>query len=639
MIVLVPKTGHIHQNNLTPVAESGATCTEDGYKAHYKCSCGKYFEDASASVEIPDIDAWKAGDGKIAKKGHNYTEQIMDTAHLKTAATKCTEYNIYWYACSVCGANAKDDPNGADKFYTSTEAGEHSFSEKLEDASHLVAGTGTDCQSAKKYYYDCAYCDEIGTTSWTSTTFGAHSFTEQIADDAHFVAGTGANCQDAKEYYYDCALCAEIGTISWVSTEMGDHEFDTTQWGYAEKETGHAHKCKYCTEHDTVQPHTPGAPATEDEDQICTVCLIVLEPATGHICNNHLTKVPAEGASCTVDGNIEYYTCSCGKWYSDATASVEITDKDSVKLPAGHNYGALKPAQPEIHTATELKAGVAAHYHCSACGKYFTEGKVETTLEALTGTTPSHSYGDWKTDTDKHWKECSCGDKKEVTAHSGGTATCEAKAKCSECNTEYGELAEHKYSEATCTAKAKCSVCGDETGELAPHTPGADDGDCTTDITCSTCGTVTAKGADAHTGGTATCTAKAKCSVCEAEYGELAAHTYVDGKCACGATDPNYQPPHEHNFVEGKCECGETDPNYTPETNDPGTDVPGTDTPGTDVPGTDKPEDPDDGLSGGAIAGIVAGSVVVLGGGGFALVWFVIKKKTWAEFLAIFKKG
>ena len=429
---------HICKDHLTPIAESGATCTDDGYKAHYRCTCGKYFEDATASVEIPDIDAWKAGTGKLAAPGHNYTEQIMDAAHLKTAATKCTEYNIYWYACSVCGANAKDDPNAADKFYTSTEAGDHSFSEKLEDASHLVAGTGTDCQNAKKYYYDCAYCDEIGTTSWTSTTFGAHSFTEQIADDAHFVAGTGANCQDAKEYYYDCALCAEIGTISWVSTEMGDHEFDTTQWGYAEKETGHAHKCKYCTEHDTVQPHTPGAPATEDEDQICTVCLIVLEPATGHICNNHLTKVPAEGASCTVDGNIEYYTCSCGKWYSDATASVEITDKESVKLPAGHNYGNLKPAQPEIHTATELKAGVAAHYYCGKCDTYFTEGKVATTLAALTGATPSHNYATqygYK-EADGHADTCSCGAKNTVVAHTPDRA------------------------EATETDAVKCSACG-----------------------------------------------------------------------------------------------------------------------------------------------------------------------------------
>ena len=44
------------------------------------------------------------------------------------------------------------------------------------------------------------------------------------------------------------------------------------------------------------------------------------------------------------------------------------------------------------------------------------------------------------------------------------------------------------------------------------------------------------------------------------------------------------------------------------------------------------------GLPAGAIVGIVIGSVLVVGIGGFALVWFVIKKKTWAEFVAIFKK-
>lgn len=44
------------------------------------------------------------------------------------------------------------------------------------------------------------------------------------------------------------------------------------------------------------------------------------------------------------------------------------------------------------------------------------------------------------------------------------------------------------------------------------------------------------------------------------------------------------------------------------------------------------------GLSGGAIAGIVIGSVVVAGVGGFALVWFVIKKKSFADLVAVFKK-
>lgn len=50
------------------------------------------------------------------------------------------------------------------------------------------------------------------------------------------------------------------------------------------------------------------------------------------------------------------------------------------------------------------------------------------------------------------------------------------------------------------------------------------------------------------------------------------------------------------------------------------------------------PEENNNGLGAGAIVGIVLASVVVAGIGGFALVWFVIKKKSWADFIAIFKK-
>ena len=45
-----------------------------------------------------------------------------------------------------------------------------------------------------------------------------------------------------------------------------------------------------------------------------------------------------------------------------------------------------------------------------------------------------------------------------------------------------------------------------------------------------------------------------------------------------------------------------------------------------------------DGLSGGAIAGIAVGSVAVAGLGGFSLFWFVIKKKKFADLIALFKK-
>ena len=46
-----------------------------------------------------------------------------------------------------------------------------------------------------------------------------------------------------------------------------------------------------------------------------------------------------------------------------------------------------------------------------------------------------------------------------------------------------------------------------------------------------------------------------------------------------------------------------------------------------------------DGLSGGAIAGIVIGSVAVAGIGGFAIYWFEISKKTFADLGALLKKG
>lgn len=63
------------------------------------------------------------------------------------------------------------------------------------------------------------------------------------------------------------------------------------------------------------------------------------------------------------------------------------------------------------------------------------------------------------------------------------------------------------------------------------------------------------------------------------------------------------------------------------------------DTPVTpDEPVTPEEPSKSAGLPAGAVVGIVIGSALVVGVGGFALVWFVIKKKTWADFLALFKK-
>lgn len=64
--------------------------------------------------------------------------------------------------------------------------------------------------------------------------------------------------------------------------------------------------------------------------------------------------------------------------------------------------------------------------------------------------------------------------------------------------------------------------------------------------------------------------------------------------------------------------------------------APGSEQSGGGQPGGEQSEKT--GLSGGAVAGIVIGSVAVAGVGGFSVFWFVIKKKKFADLIAIFKK-
>ena len=53
----------------------------------------------------------------------------------------------------------------------------------------------------------------------------------------------------------------------------------------------------------------------------------------------------------------------------------------------------------------------------------------------------SHRYaGEWTADEAEHWKECVCGAKGELAAHTDEAATCVAKAKCKICGREHGDL-------------------------------------------------------------------------------------------------------------------------------------------------------------------------------------------------------
>ena len=289
--VTIPHT-HVYDKETLDYLVSPATCTSPAVY-HKSCACG-----------AEGTETFTYG----SALGHDYTKKVENNTYLKTAASNCTEHNIYWYDCSRCDSNAKDDPEAADKYFTSATTGSHSFTERIEDAAHYVAGTGTDCQSVKKYYFDCAYCNLIGTTTWDSTTYGPHDYAAVWSSDA----------------------------------------------------SGHWHECSLCQDKKDKAEHIPGAAATETTPQKCTECDYIITPALGH--THSLTKVEAKAPTCTEDGNIEYYTCSgCSKLFADATGNVEITADKIVDKATGHTYEWVIDKEA---TATEKGS---KHEECKVC--------------------------------------------------------------------------------------------------------------------------------------------------------------------------------------------------------------------------------------------------------------------------------
>ena len=134
----------------------------------------------------------------------------------------------------------------------------------------------------------------------------------------------------------------------------------------------------------------------------------------------------------------------------------------------------------------------------------------------------------------------------ETDTCSGGEATCTAKAICEVCKSEYGTLKAHDFtaetaeeqylkSSSSCTEKAvyykSCTVCGlsskgtaseatFESGSVLGHEWGAwkSNGNVTHTRVCSRDASHTET--ESCSGGEATCIARAKCNVCNAEYGE-----------------------------------------------------------------------------------------------------------------------
>ena len=73
-------------------------------------------------------------------------------------------------------------------------------------------------------------------------------------------------------------------------------------------------------------------------------------------CAHALQHVAAKAMTCTVDGNIEYWSCTkCGKCFSDDAAENEVSHESTI-LKAAHNK-IVKEAVPATSTSEGLYRG------------------------------------------------------------------------------------------------------------------------------------------------------------------------------------------------------------------------------------------------------------------------------------------
>lgn len=394
---------------------SAADCTK---KAVYYYSC----EHCGAK----GTETFEAGE----KAAHTYVNTVT-AANLKTAAD-CENPAVYYKSCKNCGEKSTETfESGKALGHTGGKAtctakavcdrckkpyGEmlaHTYDQNKADSTFLKEAK--TCTHGSIYYKSCV-CGAKGTQTFEADDKLPHTYDKKNTDGTYLKSK--ATCTAKAVYYYSCT-CGAKGTETFESGEVLGHNY-RTEWSKDGK--GHWHECTRCADKKDNAEHTPGDAATETNPQVCTVCGYVIAPAKGH----------KHSYSSEWTGNPKYHWHKCTGCDDRSDEAEHVYDNDcdedcnicGYERETEHKYG-------------DWKTNETKHWHeCTVCGNKSVEGRHTPGAEA-TETTPQtctvcgyvikkalgheHSFtADWKSDETSHWHACSCGEKKDVSAHTPG---------------------------------------------------------------------------------------------------------------------------------------------------------------------------------------------------------------------------
>lgn len=234
------------------------------------------------------------------------------------------------------------------------------------------------------------------------------------------------------------------GTLSNVDTSMKYSVDGGTTWIAI---TGEPMAITGVTAANDVKVYKPGNGTTTADSEVQTIDVTQAAQPAGVDKADCTTPQQNDGQITGVDTTMEYRLSGASDWTA-------VTGNPVTGLGSGSYEVRVK-----------------------ASGTVLASGTVIVTIGAHTCV----AQGDWQHDGTSHWKLCACGAKVEEAAHSGGTATCTAKAVCAFCDQPYGETDDTNHNLENIPAKPAtvtetgnieywhCTDCGkyfaDENGE------------------------------------------------------------------------------------------------------------------------------------------------------------------------------
>jgi len=382
-----------------------ATCTTAGNIEYWTCEgCGKIYTEESATNEI------ELADTVIPATDHDWDEGAYLTEEDKPT---CTEKGTLTYTCQNDNSHTKTEE---------VEALGHEYGAWIAEIPATCVATGT------KGHYHCAVCG----VNFDADKNVLADLTIGIDADAHTKLNkTDANpatCTTAGNIeYWTCEGCGKIYTEESATNEIEladtvipatDHDWDEGAYLTEEDKPTCTEKgtltytCQNDNSHTKTEEvealgHEYGAwiaeiPATcvatgTKGHYHCAVCGVnfdadknVLADLTIGIdadAHTKLNKTDANPATCTDEGNIEYWTCEgCGKIYTEEAATNEIELADTVIPATDHDWdeGAYL-TEEDKPTCTEKGTLTYTCQNANCPTKTYTEE-----VEAL-----GHEYGEW----------------------------------------------------------------------------------------------------------------------------------------------------------------------------------------------------------------------------------------------------